>query len=382
MLSSRAPRRNSRKRHCEERSDEAIQTFLCCCLDCFAEPVIGRRFAPTRWLAMTLKLVWMQRQLLLFALAALTSMSALPAGTAYAVYPERTIRIVVPFAPGGGTDVIARTLAQEMAKDLGATMIIENRPGAGTIIGTQSVAASEPDGYTLLMGTFANAVNPSLNSKLPYDPHKDFAAVALVARSFNIVVVNTASPIKSIADLIAAARADPDKLSYGTYGTGTSAHLAGELFKSMAKVNLTTVPYKGAAPAITDLLGGQIQVMFTTVASAASLIAGGQLRALAVTSAQRSPAFPELPTVAESGLPGYSAESWYGLYAPAKTPAEVIDRLNKSAATAVRSEAFRKLGVNEGLVMVAGPPAELDSYVRGEEERWRKVISDANIRIE
>jgi tripartite-type tricarboxylate transporter receptor subunit TctC len=320
--------------------------------------------------------------LLLLALAAWTSMFMLPVNDACAAYPERIIRIVVPFAPGGGTDVVARTLAQEMAKDLGASIVIENKPGAGTIIGTQTVAASEPDGYTLLMGTFANAVNPSLNSKLPYDPHRDFAAVALIARSFNIVVVNSASPIKSIADLIAAAKADPSKLSYGTYGTGTSAHLAGELFKSMAKVNLTTVPYKGAAPAITDLLGGQIQVMFTTVASAASLIAGGQLRALAVTSAERSPAFPELPTVAEAGVPGYAAESWYGLYAPAKTPVEIIDRLNKSAAGAVQSEAFKKLGVNEGLVMVAGPPAELDRYVRGEEERWRKVIADANIRIE
>jgi tripartite-type tricarboxylate transporter receptor subunit TctC len=319
---------------------------------------------------------------LLFALAVWALISALPVDNALAAYPERIIRIVVPFAPGGGTDVIARTLAQEMAKDLGATIIIENKPGAGTIIGTQAVAASEPDGYTLLMGTFANAVNPSLNAKLPYDPHKDFAAVALIARSFNIVVVNPASPIKSIADLIAAAKSDPDKLSYGTYGTGTSAHLAGELFKNMAKVNLTTVPYKGAAPAITDLLGGQIQVMFTTVASAASLIAAGQLRALSVTSAERSPAFPELPTVAEAGVPGYAAESWYGLYAPAKTPAEIIDRLNKSAARAVRSEAFKKLGVNEGLVMVASEPAELDRYVRGEEERWRKVIHDANIRIE
>jgi tripartite-type tricarboxylate transporter receptor subunit TctC len=318
--------------------------------------------------------------LMLFALAAWTS--ALPAENAFAAYPEKTIRIVVPFAPGGGTDVIARTLAQEMAKDLGATIIIENKPGAGTIIGTQAVAASEPDGYTLLMGTFANAVNPSLNAKLPYDPHKDFAAVALIARSFNIVVVNPASPIKSIADLIAAAKSDPNKLSYGTYGIGTSAHLAGELFKNMAKVNLTSVPYKGAAPAITDLLGGQIQVMFTTVASAASLIAAGQLRALAVTSAERSPAFPELPTVAEAGVPGYAAESWYGLYAPAKTPAGIIDRLNKSAARTVQSEAFKRLGANEGLVMVASPPAELDRYVRGEEERWRKVILDANIRIE
>jgi tripartite-type tricarboxylate transporter receptor subunit TctC len=316
------------------------------------------------------------------SLFALASLAMLSSTHAIAAYPDRIIKIVVPFAPGGGTDVVARTLAQEMARDLGASIIIENKPGAGTIIGTQAVAASAGDGYTLLMGTFANAVNPSLNAKLPYDAHKDFAAVALVARSFNIVVVNPASPIKSIADLIAAAKAEPDKLSYGTYGTGTSAHLAGELFKHMAKVNLTTVPYKGAAPAITDLLGGQIQVIFTTVASAASLVAGGQLRALAVTSAERSQAFPQLPTVAEAGVPGYAAESWYGLFAPARTPPDIIDRLNKSAATAVQSEAFKRLGVNEGLIMIARPPQELDRYFRGEEERWRKVIQDAGIKIE
>jgi tripartite-type tricarboxylate transporter receptor subunit TctC len=318
---------------------------------------------------------------LLLTLAALLP-AVVSAGPALASYPDRMVKIVVPFAPGGGTDVVARTLAQEMAKDLGVSIIIENKPGAGTIIGTQAVAASAPDGYTLLMGTFANAVNPSLNPKLPYDPHRDFAPVALVARSFNIVVVNPNSPIQSIADLIAAAKADPEKLSYGTFGTGTSAHLAGELFKNMAGVNLTTVPYKGAAPAITDLIGGQIQVMFTTVASAASLISGGQLRALAVTSAERSPAFPDLPTVAEAGVPGYAAESWYGLYAPAKTPPDVIDRLNKSAAKAVESEALRRLGVNEGLVTVARQPEELDRYVRGEEARWRKVIEDAGIKIE
>jgi tripartite-type tricarboxylate transporter receptor subunit TctC len=317
----------------------------------------------------------------LLALAALL-LAVFATDPASASYPDRIIRIVVPFAPGGGTDVIARTLAQGMAKDLGASVNIENKPGAGTIIGTQAVATSEPDGYTLLMGTFSHAVNLRLNAKLPYDPHKDFAPVALIARSFNFVVVNPQSAIKSIADLIAAAKADPDKLSYGTYGTGTSAHLAGELFKNMAGVNLTTVPYKGAAPGITDLIGGQIQVMFTTVASAASLIEGGQLRALAVTSAERSPAFPQLPTVAEAGVPGYAAESWYGLFAPARTPADVIDRLNKSAALAVQSEAFKRLGVNEGLVTVARPPQELDRYVRGEEERWRKVIEDAGIKIE
>jgi tripartite-type tricarboxylate transporter receptor subunit TctC len=301
---------------------------------------------------------------------------------ARAAWPERIIKIVVPFAPGGGTDVIARALAQEMARDLGAGIIIENKPGAGTIIGTQSVATSEPDGYTLLMGTFANAVNPSLNAKLPYDAHKDFAPVSLIARSFNLVVVNPASSIKSIADLIAAARAEPDRLSYGTYGTGTSAHLAGELFKHMSGVKLTTVPYKGAAPAITDLLGGQIDVIFTTVASAASLVGAGQLRAIAVTSAERSPAFPQLPTVSEAGVPGYAAEAWYGLYAPAKTPSEIIGRLNRSVAKAVQSDAFKKLSVNEGLVMAAGPPEELDRYFLGEEERWRQVIKDAGIKVE
>jgi tripartite-type tricarboxylate transporter receptor subunit TctC len=318
---------------------------------------------------------------LLLTLTALT-VAMLSAGDAMALYPERPVRIVVPFAPGGGTDVVARTLAQEMARDLGAAVVIENKPGAGTIIGTQAVATSIPDGYTLLMGTFSHAVNPSLNANLPYDPHRDFAPVALVARSFNVVVVNPGSSIRSIADLIAAAKASPGKLSYGTFGIGTSAHLAGELFKDMAKVDLTMVPYKGAAPAITDLIGGQIDVMFTTVASAAALVESGQLRAIAVTSAERSPAFAQLPTVAEAGVPGYTAESWYGLFAPARTPADIISRLNKSAASAVRSEAFKKLSANEGLVMIARPPEELDRYVRSEEERWRAVIRDAGIKVE
>jgi tripartite-type tricarboxylate transporter receptor subunit TctC len=320
-------------------------------------------------------------RLLRFALPVLLLVAA-SSGAAWALYPERMIRIVVPFAPGGGTDVVARTLAQEMAKDLGVSVIIENKPGAGTIIGTQAVAASAPDGYTLLMGTFSHAVNASLSANLPYDPHRDFAPVAMIARSFNIVVVNPKSSFRSIADLIAAAKANPDKLTYGTFGVGTSAHLAGELFKDMAKVNLTAVPYKGAAPAITDLIGGQIDVMFTTVASAASLVESGRLRAIAVTSAERSPAFPQLPTVSEAGVPGYTAESWYGLFAPARTPADVIDRLNKAAALAVQSEAFKRLGANEGLVVVARPPEELERYVRGEEARWRRVIQAAGIRGE
>src|SRR5580658_8908122 len=311
--------------------------------------------------------IW-KRPFPLLAVAAFV-LAVVPSRPALAIYPERLVRIVVPFAPGGGTDVVARTLAQEMAKDLGISVVIENRPGAGTIIGTQAVAASAPDGYTLLMGTFSHAVNSSLSANLPYDPHQDFAPVALIARSFNLVVVNPKSAVRSIADLIAAAKANPGKLTFGTYGVGTSAHLAGELFKDMAKVDLTAVPYKGAAPGITDLIGGQIDVMFTTVASAASLVESGQLRAIAVTSAERSPAFPQIPTVAEAGVPGYAAESWYGLFAPAGTPADIVDRLNKSAASAVQSEAFKKLGVNEGLVVIARPPEELDRYLRGEEER-------------
>jgi tripartite-type tricarboxylate transporter receptor subunit TctC len=323
-----------------------------------------------------------KRARVLFAIAACAMLWVLTMEQAVASYPDRIVKILVPFAPGGGTDVVARTLAQEMAKDLGVSVVVENKPGAGTIIGTQAVATSDPDGYTVLMGTFANAINPSLQAKLPYDAHNDFAAVGLVARSFNLVVVNKASPITSVAELIAAAKAEPEKLSYGTYGTGTSAHLAGELFKHMARVNLLTVSYRGAAPAITDLLGGQIQMIFTTVASAASLVESGQLRAIAVTSAERSLAFPQLPTVSEAGVPGYAAEAWYGVYVPARTPPEIIDRLNKSVAKAVQSEAFKKLGVNEGLVMAAEPPEALDRYFRGEEERWRQVIKDAGIKPE
>ncbi|HXI04783.1 MAG: Bug family tripartite tricarboxylate transporter substrate binding protein [Bradyrhizobium sp.] len=299
-----------------------------------------------------------------------------------AAFPERIVKIIVPQAPGGGTDAIARVLAQEMAKDLGGTVIVENKAGAGTIVGTQAVVTSEPDGHTLLMGTFASAVNSSLVSKLPYDVHRDLAPVALVARAFNIVVVNPKSPLKSIAGLIAAAKANPEKLSFGTYGTGTSAHLGGELFKSLARVDMTAVPYKGSAPGITDLLGGQIQVMFTTVSSAAALIEAGQLRALAVTSAERSPAFPELPTVAEAGVPGYVLENWYGLFAPGKTPPDVIDRLNRAAGKALQSEAFRKIAANEGLVMVPAPPEAFARYFRGEEERWRQVVQDAGIKAD
>lgn len=315
------------------------------------------------------------------ALLVMLACLALPGAATGSEFASKITRIVVPFAAGGGTDIISRTLAQELAKENGGTVIVENRPGAGTILGTEYVAKSDPDGHTLLMATFAHAVNPSLRPKLPYDTEKDFAPVALVARSFNIVVVKPDSGINSIADLIAAAKAKPNALNYGTFGPGTSAHLAGELFKSLADVKVTAVHYKGAAPAITDLLGGTIQVMFTTVASASSLIKAGKLKALAVTSEKRTSAFPDVPTVAEAGVPGYAAESWYGLFAPAKTPASTITLLGKAVDKSIHTPTFDKLVTNEGLIMVGGAPEQLGRYVQGEEARWRKVVNEAGIKI-
>jgi tripartite-type tricarboxylate transporter receptor subunit TctC len=314
-------------------------------------------------------------------LALLVCLSSVTA-TFGAAFASQVTRIVVPFAAGGGTDVIARTLAHEVAKEIGGTVIIENKPGAGTVIGTEYVAKSAPDGRTLLMATFAHAVNPALRKNLPYDTEKDFVPISLIARSFNIVVVSPNSNINSIKDLIAAAKENPGALNYGSFGPGTSAHLAGELFKSLAGVNLTAVHYRGAAPAITDLLTGTIQVMFTTVASAASLVKDGRLKALAVTSEARTPAFPDLPTVAESGVPGYAAESWYGVFAPGKTPVSAIALLNNAIDKSIRSPAFDKLVENEGLIMVGGSPEQLSRYVEGEAARWRKVVQDARINIQ
>ena len=315
----------------------------------------------------------------LLALGLATAAASLGSAPAHAAFPERPVTLVVPFAPGGGTDNIARTLAEGMSQDLGQSVIVENRPGAGTVIGTQFVARSDPDGYTLVMATFAHAVNPSLHKNLPYDTQTAFAPVALVAHSPNVLVVNPKEPFHSVKELLDYARANPGKLNYGSFGNGTSAHLAGELFKNLAKVDLVHVPYKGSAPAMTDLMGGQIQLMFTTVASVASHIKSGKLRALAVTSAERSKAFPDLPTVAEAGVPGYQAESWYGLYAPANTPAAVVRRLNASVAKAVQSAAFQQRVADEGLMVDVGAPDQLTRYVDAEQKRWSQVVRDAHL---
>jgi tripartite-type tricarboxylate transporter receptor subunit TctC len=312
----------------------------------------------------------------------LATLSGVAASPSFAAYPDRIVRIIVPFAPGGGTDLIARSLGAGMSQTLEQSVIVENKPGAGTIIGTDAVAKSPPDGYTLLVATFAHAVNPSLQPKLPYATDKAFAPIILVGRSPNILVVKPDSPYKSVKDLVAAARAAPSKLNFASQGNGTSAHLAGEFFKNLAQVNLTHVPYRGAGPAITDLLGGQVDMMFATAAAVTPFLQSGKLHAIGVTTAQRSPAYPNVPTIAESGVSGYAAESWYGLYAPADTPSDVIGKLSAAVKKAVETETFRKRAHDEGLIISAGDPAELSNYVRVEETRWTKIVKENNIKPE
>ncbi|SFN56317.1 tripartite tricarboxylate transporter substrate binding protein [Variovorax sp. OV329] len=318
----------------------------------------------------------------LFArLATGLAISAIAAGSALAGYPDRPIKMIVPFAPGGGTDSIARTLGAAMSQTLGQPVIIDNKPGAGTIIGTDFVAKSAPDGYALVVATFAHAVNPSLMAKLPFDTDKAFSPVALLARGPNILMVRADSPYKSMQDVLAAARANPGKLTFASQGNGTSAHLAGEMFNNLAKVQMTHVPYKGAGPAMTDLLGGQVDMMFATAAAAAPQIASGKLRALGVTTSRRSPALKDIPAIAES-VPGYAVESWYGIFVPAGTPADVIAKLNAAANKATQDAEFRKRLEPEGLSVSTGAPAELDTYVRAEEARWRKVVKENNLKID
>ena len=314
-------------------------------------------------------------------LVAALAATALAASSAIAAFPDKPVRLVVPFAPGGGTDAIARTLAVGMGQALGQSVIVENKPGAGTIIGSDLVAKSAPDGYTLVVATFAHAVNPSLMQRLPFDTDKAFAPVILLARGPNVLVVRADSPYKSVQDVLAAARAKPGKLTYASQGNGTSAHLAGEMFDYLAKVQMSHVPYKGAGPAMTDLLGGQVDMMFATAAASKPQVVGGKLRALAVTTPKRSDAFKDVPALAEA-VPGYAVESWYGLFAPAGTPPDVIARLHAAAKKATDSADFRNKLEPEGLTVSAGSPAELDAYVRGEQARWSKVVKENNVKAD
>lgn len=314
-------------------------------------------------------------------LAAAIGLAFVAIAPSHAAFPERPVHLVVPFSPGGGTDLIARTLGNGMAGALGQPVIIDNKPGAGTIIGTDLVAKSAPDGYNLVVASFAHAVNPSLMAKLPYAPDKAFTPVILIGRGPNVLVVRANSPHKTVKDILVAAAANPEKLSYASQGNGTSAHLAGEMFTNLAKVKMTHIPYKGAGPAITDLLGGQVDMMFATSSAVGSFIDSGRLRAVAVTTSERSLALKGVPTVAET-VPGYAVESWYGLYAPAGTPVDVVNKLNAAARKAAQADEFRKKIEQEGLVVSAGSPEELDQFVRREEARWRKIVKENNVKVD
>ena len=298
-------------------------------------------------------------------------------------YPTRPIRLVVPFPPAGTTDILARAVAQRLSVSLGQSVIIDNRPGAAGNIGSDLVAKSAPDGYTLLMGTVGtHAINPSLYGKMPYDHVKDFVPIVLVAGVPNVLEVTPSLPVNSVADLIKLAKEKPGQLNFASSGSGTSIHLSGELFKTMAGVDMMHVPYKGSAPALTDLMGGQVQLMFDNLPSSLAQIKAGKLRAIAVTSAQRAPALPNVPTIAESGLPGFEASSWFGLLAPAGTPAAVVARINADVNQWLQTAEAKESLLAQGAIPAGGTPEQFAAHIRAETEKWAKVVKVSGAKVD
>ncbi len=293
-------------------------------------------------------------------------------------YPQRQVSFIVPFAPAGGTDILARLLAQKLEQQLGKAFVVENRPGAGTILATNYVAKSPPDGYTIAMTVSSLAADVTLYKSLPYDPAKDLALVALIARVPFVLVVNPSLPVNSVEDLIKLAKERP--LSYGTGGVGAFHHLAASLFSSMTGIKMTHVPYRGTAPALNDLMAGYVQVMFTDYGPAAPFISSGKVRALAVTTKQPFPAVPEVPPLAETGVPGFDAAAWQGVIAPAGTPTAIIAKLNAELNAAVGLNDVRARMRDIGMIPVGvGSPKELAEFLQSEIVRWGKVVEDAGI---
>jgi tripartite-type tricarboxylate transporter receptor subunit TctC len=311
-----------------------------------------------------------------FALAAAGALGLSPfAVQAQAAFPSKALTIVVPFSAGGTTDILARVVGQYMSKDLGQPVIIDNRAGAGGNIGAQMVARAAPDGYTLLMGTVGtHAINQSLYKKMPFDPIKDFAPITRVALVPNLLVANPGQPYKNVKELIAYAKANPGKVTFASSGSGTSIHLSGEMFSQMAGVEMQHIPYKGSAPALTDLLGGQTAIMFDNMPSVIGHVKAGKLRPLAVTTPQRSPALPDVPTIAEAGVPGYSATSWFGLLAPANTPAPVIAKLNASILKALADPEVKKKMAEQGAEPHGEKPEQFAEFIRSETAKWGQTV--------
>ncbi len=311
----------------------------------------------------------------LFALAASASAQAQS-------WPSKPLRIVVGFPPGASADVAARLVAAKMSESLGQTVLIENKPGAGSNIATESVVRAPADGYTLLLGTIANTINASLSKNLPFDFGRDLAPVASLASLPNLLVVTPSLGVATVQELVAAAKRKPGEILYGSSGNGTGPHLSGELFNLMAGVKLTHVPYKGSPPAMTDLLGGRVQAMFAPASTALPHIKAGTLKVLAVSSAQRTGSSPELPTIAESGLPGFETSVWFGLLAPAGTPRDIIERLNREANRALADPAVKTQFAAQGIDGMGGTAEQFAAYIKDETAKWARVVQASGAKID
>ena len=298
-------------------------------------------------------------------------------------YPAKPVRLVIPYPPGGGSDTIGRPLAQKMSEGLGQQLVVENRGGANGNIGMEYVARSAPDGYTLVFALSAQlAVNPGLYQKIPYDPLKDYAPITLLGAGGYILVAHPSLPVKSVKELIALAKSRPGQIAYSSSGNGSGGHLAAELLNHMAGIKTLHVPYKGGGPALVDLLAGQVQLLFSTQLSSWQHIQAGRIRALASSTAKRPASLPDLPTIAESGLPGYDAGVWYAVLAPAGTPREIVTRLNGEVVRVLAQPDYHKLLVNNTIEPIGSPPEALAQYIKSELLKWAKVIKDANVRVD
>ena len=298
-------------------------------------------------------------------------------------YPSKPITLICPYAAGGNADQRSRQIGRFLSTALGQPVIVDNKPGAGGNIGTEAVARAKPDGYTIGMGNFAPlAVNPTMFKKMNFDPAKDLVPVCLIEKGPLVLMVPANSPFKSVKDIMAAAKASPGKLSFASGGLGGSHHLSGEMFKSLAGVSITHIPYKGGAPATTDLMGGQVDMMFEQMYSAAPSIRAGKLRALAITSKTRSPLFPDLPTMAESGVPGFEVQNWQGLVAPAGTSAGLIKLLNETTNKALADPAIKEQMLGQGNELGGGTPEQFAALIKAEADRWGKLVKSANIKPE
>ncbi len=297
-------------------------------------------------------------------------------------YPDRPVRFVVPYPPGGATDIISRTLGQKLSDALKQQFVVDNRGGAGQIIGTDIVAKSAPNGYTILLASVTHSINPTLLSKLPYDSVKDFASVTLVGSGPNVLVVHPSVPARSVAELVKLLQSNPGKYNYASSGNGSGGHLAAELFKSMAKVDINHIPYKGNGPATVDVLAGQVPIMFTSTAPMLPHMRGGKLRGLATTGAARSSATPDIPAIAELGYPGYEASLWYGILVAAGTPSAIINALNIQFVNALKAADVRERFTGLGIDVVGSTPDFLDKHLRSELAKWERVIKTAKIRAE